>query len=360
MDLIDSITQISSRISKIREIVQTEEATKNALVMPLIQALGYDVFNPTEVVPEFNADVGVKKNEKVDYAIIRNGKPAILIECKSIGTSLNLAHASQLFRYFSVTEARFAILTNGVDYQFFTDIEAPNIMDEKPFFEFSMEQVDAKIADELKKFGKNIYDEENILSNASELKYKKQLRNLFSQEFNSPSEEFVKLFARRVYSGVMNHQRIIQFSELVGDAFREWVSSRINERLQNAIDGVEIREGEKTHEAAQTEVSDSGIVTTADEITAYQYIQAILAQIMPPERVVMRDAKSYCAILLDDNNRKPVCRLYFSKSRNDIVIVDKSRSEEKFSLSKLTEIFGFAEKIKLAARSYEATSIVNE
>ena len=363
MDLIDSLTQIANRIPQIRDMLQTEEATKTALIMPVIQALGYDVFNPAEVVPEFTADVGTKKNEKVDYVIMRGGRPTILIECKAIGTNLNLNHASQLFRYFSTTSARFAILTNGIEYQFFTDIENPNKMDEKPFFEFSMERIDSKTADELKKFGKILYDETNILSNASELKYKKQIHTLFSQELLDPSEDFVKLFARRVFSGILNQQRMIQFKQLVGEAFREWISGRVNERLQHAIDGTtEITTNQSAlhQNDVQSENNENtlsaGIVTTEDEITAHQYVQAILAQDIDPDRIVMRDAKSYCAILLDDNNRKPVCRLYFSAKRKDFVLIDKVRNEERISVTKLTEIFKYSEKLRTIVKSYDALS----
>lgn len=362
MDLIDSLSQIANRIPKIREMLQTEEATKNALIMPVIQALGYDVFDPSEVVPEFTADVGTKKNEKVDYVIMRSDRPAILIECKSVGTHLNLNHASQLFRYFSTTSARFAILTNGIDYQFYTDIEVPNKMDEKPFFEFSMERVDTKIANELKKFGKSLYNEENILSNASELKYKKQIRVLLSAEYSEPSEDFVKLFAKRVFSGVLNQQRLIQFTQIVGEAFREWVSGRVNERLQNAIDGTApAQENTSTTSLPPREqapeplgAESDGVVTTEEEVTAYQYICAILAQDIDPERVVMRDAKSYCAILLDDNNRKPICRLLFNTKRHEVIFVDKARTEDRCAISKLTDIFKLADKLRNAVKMYSA------
>ncbi len=78
MDFIDRIRDLSTRIPKQLEHIQTEEATKNALIMPFISALGYNVFDPTEVVPEFTADVGIKKGEKVDYAIHLDGKPIML------------------------------------------------------------------------------------------------------------------------------------------------------------------------------------------------------------------------------------------------------------------------------------------
>ena len=138
MDFIDQIKVLAAKIPSLSANIKTEEATKNALVMPLLNILGYNVFDPTEVVPEFTTDYGTKKGEKVDYAIFREGKPVILIECKSIDVDLDTVHASQLFRYFTVSEAKIGILTNGIVYRFFTDIDAPNKMDEKPFLEINL------------------------------------------------------------------------------------------------------------------------------------------------------------------------------------------------------------------------------
>ena len=138
MDFIDQLRILSTRVMATRAMIQTEEATKNAMVMPFIQILGYNVFDPLEVTPELVADIGTKKGEKVDYAILRDGLPIILFECKKAGADLHINHASQLFRYFHVTSARFVVLTNGLVYRFFTDLEQPNKMDEKPFFEFNI------------------------------------------------------------------------------------------------------------------------------------------------------------------------------------------------------------------------------
>ena len=124
----DAVQSIAERIKKNQQFIQTEEATKTAFIMPFLQLLGYDVFNPTEVVPEFTADVGIKEGEKVDYAIVLNGQPEILIECKMCGHELNAANENQLLRYFHASKAKFGILTNGVVYKFYTDLAEPNKM----------------------------------------------------------------------------------------------------------------------------------------------------------------------------------------------------------------------------------------
>lgn len=127
MDFADRIRDLAARIPNQLAHLRTEEAAKNALVLPFISALGYNVFDPFEVTPELDADVGIKKGEKVDYAILKDGKPVMLFECKACNANLDECHASQLYRYFSVTPARVGVLTNGVVYRFFSDLDLPEI-----------------------------------------------------------------------------------------------------------------------------------------------------------------------------------------------------------------------------------------
>ena len=195
MDLIDKLKAIGERIAKMKEQVETEEATKNAFIMPFISALGFDVFNPTEVKPKFIADIGTKKGEKVDYCILKEGAPIILIECKHWKENLS-HHNAQLRRYFNVANARFAILTNGINYLFFTDLDAQNKMDKKPFLEFNLEKVPEQDSQELKRFQKENFDEAAIINIASDLKNSKQIKELLSNELKTPSEDFIKHFDR--------------------------------------------------------------------------------------------------------------------------------------------------------------------
>ena len=236
MDLFDKLSEITVRIEKLADGLQTEGATKTALVMPFIQALGYDVFNPLEVIAEFTADVGIKKGEKVDYAIIKDGQPIMLFECKMAGSDFEKLTPSQLYRYFSVTSARFGVFTDGIRYQLFSDLEAPNKMDSKPFFEFDMLNLNKQIANELRKFGKQDFDVDTILETASELKYTKGIIRSLSDELSSPSEDFVKMFCCRVYSGRFTQAVKDQFTEITRRALQEFVSERVNMRLKSALE----------------------------------------------------------------------------------------------------------------------------
>jgi len=191
MDLKDQLKQIADKINKFKDSTQTEEATKNAFIMPFINALGYDIFNPQEVVPEFVADIGSKKGEKVDYAILKNGIPVILIECKHWRENLDI-HNSQLLRYFNVTKAKFAILTNGINYRFYTDLEEPNKMDDKPFLDINITDLKDAQIEELKKFHKSYFDLDKIINTANTLKYSNEIKNILNDEFKQPSEDFIK------------------------------------------------------------------------------------------------------------------------------------------------------------------------
>jgi hypothetical protein len=353
MDIVDSLQQLAARIPAQLPHLLTEEATKNALIMPFIQALGYNVFDPTEVIPEYTADVGTKKGEKVDYVIKRENKMIILWECKPAGGKLGLNHASQLYRYFSVTEARFAILTNGVDYQIYTDIEAANKMDEKPFFEFSMLALDARAIEEIRKFSKAAFNLENILSTASELKYTKQIQALIAKELESPSEDFVRHFTKQVYTGTITAAVKTQFMKLVGDAFRDFIKGRVNQRIQSALEPSILETSGSSQDTGPQLNEEEGVETTPEEIEAFHIVRGLLSKHVAPNRIVMRDTKSYCGILLDDNNRKPICRLRFNASQKYLSLIDTQKNEDKHPIDEPIDIFNFEKKLVETLSYYE-------
>lgn len=350
MDLIDQLKEFSLRIKKIKDTIQTEEATKNALIMPFIQILGYNVFDPTEVTPELIADVGMKKGEKVDYAILMGGKPVMLFECKKSGGDLNINHASQLFRYFHVTEARFGVLTNGISYCFFTDLEQPNKMDEKPFFEFNILDFKDQHVEELKKFTKPAFNVELIMNTASDLKYTRAVRNVLSDWMIEPSEDFVKLACSEVFNGKRITPAIReQFTLITKNAFQQLISEKINERLKMAM---EPAEGIKVDSSVR-ELDQGGIITTEEELEGYRIVRAILREVTDPKRVVMRDSRSYCAILLDNNNRKPICRLWFNNLSRLVLGLFDGKEENKIQISDLSDIYQYSDQIKQAVQMYD-------
>jgi len=356
MDFIDHLRSLSSRIANTKDMIQTEEATKNAMVMPLIQVLGYNVFDPLEVTPELVSDVGTKKGEKVDYAILKDGKPIILFECKKAGGDLGINHAGQLFRYFHVTEARFGVLTNGLVYRFFTDLEQPNKMDEKPFFEFNILDFKERDVEELKKFAKSSFDLDTILTTANDLKYTRAIQNRLAEWMVRPSEEFVRLLS----SDLLGSKRFTpaakdQFTLITKRAFEQFVGERINERLKGAMSPESTTVTEIIPAAIPVAATSESLVATSDEeVEGFHTVRAILRDLVSPKRIVMRDAQSYCAILLDDNNRKPICRLRFNNTQKlRLGIFNELKEEEQVLLESVDDIFNCAEQLKATLLSYQ-------
>ena len=352
MDLIDRVREISNRIRKRIDNVETEEATKHALVMPFIyQVLGYNVFDPTEVVPEFTADVGTKKGEKVDYAIMSDGEPVMIFECKRYGSDLSADHTSQLYRYFGVTAARFGVLTNGAIYRFFSDLSEPNKMDTKPFLEINMLDFTESDVKELRRFTKNSFDLENILSTARDLKFIREIKLLLSAEWAEPSEGFARYVAARVYAGSKTKSVIEQFQRVTRVALAEFLSERINDRLKSALedDSPKTDTAETVSEQAPDPESKAGVVTTEEEWQAFYAVKAIASQQVPASRIAIRDTKTYCSVLLDDNNRKPICRFWFNTSRKYIGLFDTDK-EQRVSMESIDDIFKHTDRIIAAIK----------
>lgn len=363
MEFEERLSALAVKVQNQRDAILTEEATKNAFVMPFISTiLGYDIFNPLEVVPEFTADVGVKRGEKVDYAIMRDGEVQMLIECKKSAEALRIEHASQLFRYFSVTNARIAVLTNGETYNFYTDLDAPNKMDDRPFLVLDLNDIDETLLPELRKLSKENFDLDSVISAAEELKYVGAIKREISAQFKDPDESFVRLFTSRVYDGRFTQDAKAQFTELVSKAAKQFLTEQVNDRLKTALGNSYSTPAENPPQAdsvssqavAEADLSeDSEIVTTLEELEGYKIVKAISCSEVKPDRVAQRDAKSYFAILLDDNNRKPIARLHFNgKKQKYLGIFDADKVETRHPIDGLEEIYLHADSIRETVQHY--------
>lgn len=352
MDFKDTIKQLSERVQKLKDNILTEEATKNALIMPFINALGYDVFNPLEVVPEMNCDIAMKKGEKIDYAIMKDGDPILLIECKHWQQDLKL-HDNQLMRYFNVSKAKFGLLTNGIVYKFYTDLIEVNKMDSKPFLEVDITNLKDTQIEELKKFHKSYFDVGNILNTASELKYMGELKSVLAKEFSTPQPDFVRYIAKQVYDGMINAKTLEQFTDLAKRSITSYINDLISERLNSALKTEEKKEF-KEEETPMPLEEESKIITTEEEMESFFIVKSILRSTVDIQRVAYRDTQSYFGILLDDNNRKPICRLYFnSQSKKYLATFDKDRKEIKHEISSLDDIYKYQDDIRAIISLYD-------
>lgn len=369
MDIAERTQALALKIRKQKASIETEEATKNAFVMPFISTvLGYDVFNPAEVIPEFTADVGLKKGEKIDYAVAHDGKIQLLVEVKKVNDPLRIEHASQLFRYFAVTNARIAILTNGEVYQFYTDLDAPNRMDAKPFLVLDFSALDETLLPELSKLTKESFDLDSVISAAGELKYIGQLKRVLAAQFKEPEDDWVRLLTNRVYDGAFTQRVREQFVPLVTKAARQFLNEQVNDRLKNALGGPDAyvsvsKDAEAVPEeeaaAAAPEVRGD-IVTTDEEVEGYRIVRAIVCSEVPVSRVVARDTKTYCGILLDDNNRKPIARLWLNRSKKYLGVFDENKVETRIPIEDVQEIYQHAEYLRMTVSRYLAKAARGE
>ncbi|MCZ4245261.1 type I restriction endonuclease [Pedobacter punctiformis] len=354
MELKLKLEQLQQRVCGLKDQISTEEATKNAFVLPFIQMLGYDIFNPTEVVPEHICDIGTKKGEKVDYVIRKNDEPILIFECKHWKENAD-AHNSQLHRYYHVSKARFGVLTNGTIYNFYTDLEKPNIMDEKPFLTIDIEDLKDSSIKILENFTKNEYNLESILDSAEAFKYIKAIKKEFEKEIETPSDEIVRLLVNRFFDKPLTANRMIAFKEYTKKALTISINESISYRLKSALninEKLEARDDNKVNPVDENnEVSK--VITTEEEAEAFQIVKAILREKITSERIASRDTQSYFGILLDNNNRKPICRFHFNTVNKYLEIFHNGKDAgEKVLLNNLDEIYNYRAQLHKTLENY--------
>jgi predicted type IV restriction endonuclease len=366
MDFSSQIKVLAARVPDLKACISTEEATKQYLVIPFIQALGYDVFNPAEVFPELDANVGASKKYKLDYGIFKDGKPIILVECKSLGAKLtnNDDSWSQLFHYFAATDARIGLLTNGTLYRFYADLEQVNKMDKSPFLEIDLENLQEPLFEELKKVTKSAFSIDEMINAATEMKYVGGIQDILRTQMAVPTEEFTAYFFKQLCPGKSFSQSAKQqFSDYSKRAFKMFVRERISEALESGLgEPVLTPTFSNDHvnqiiEGLEVQSTNDGIVTTPEEIEAFYIVKSILREVVDPSRIHYKDVQSYFGILLDNNTRKPICRLYLDSSKNKRLGLFEhgadDKQQEKFPIADINDIFQYAERLKAAVAHYD-------
>lgn len=358
MDFKDTIQQLADKIAKQKDCIATEEATKNSFIMLMIAALGYDVFNPFEVVPEMDCDL-TKKGDKIDYAIMKDEQPVLLIECKHCKQNLNL-HSTQLSKYYAASNARFGVLTNGIEYRFYADLNKTNIMDENPFLVINMLDLSDVDIEQLKKFHKSYYNENEILSTAQELQITIQIKDILAANFQSPGDEFARYFVKCINEGKSLQKLIELYKPILKKSIISIINETIQERLNLASKGDETHELDTNLIMGATEEpnklpdgvvsmdSESGVITTQEEIDAYNIIRSILRKYISADRVIYQDSKSYFIVALETKYWW-VCRLAFGSRKKSIYFPTEGyKEQERVELENLDDIFKYADRLEQA------------
>ena len=274
---------VAKRSVSIMTACSNEESAKLYLVLPFLGLLGYNYANPYEVYPEHLADFDTNSQNKVDFAILLDGKPVIAIECKRAGADL-IESRGQLRRYFNaLSEVKLGILTNGVLFEFFVDSTSTNIMDDEPFLTIDLEMiarsgVSDEIVETLLSATKNLYDPETIAEAAHIQLVKKRLRTVFIDEAKGPSEEFCRFALERIGLKSVRKAAIERYyAPMIKTAFEESLVLPVLEQLrkQGVSDG---RPGSLAiHQLGQR------IETTERELSVVAYVRRRLSYLAEDE-----------------------------------------------------------------------------
>ena len=319
-----------------------------SLVAPFFQLLGYDIFNPAEFCPEYTADVGIKKGEKVDYAILINGNPIILIEVKSINKNLD-KHSSQLFRYFTTTNARFAILTNGITYRFYSDLTEKNKMDKDPFYEFNILRLSQKDYTEIAKFSKDCFNVSSVTDSASILMYSNQFTEYIKAQLLNPNDDFVRLFLKDSYTGVKTQNVIDRFRPILRKLLNDYIDKLVKERMTNLVNNSNF-----TPDVEPINKPES----TDTEIAFYNIIQNILAPLVQSDEITYKKTESYFVVLYKNNVRKWLARIIISSAQMTLIIPDENKNEMRYKISTLDDVNNYSHQIQRALLLYISDNIL--
>lgn len=346
MEIKDKLYSLSERIDLLVEQIKTEEGTKQSLILPFFQILGYDVFNPLEFCPEFDADYGVKKGEKVDYAIIIDNEPTILIEAKSCTEKLD-KHGSQLFRYFNSSKAKFGVLTNGIKYRFYSDLDEINKMDKRPFFEVDLNNLTDTQINYLTNFQRDSLDVNSILSSAEELKYSNLIKDFFKQQLNNTSEDFTNYILGQVYEGRKTAAVVEKFMPIVKKSFNQFMNETLSTKFAETLNNKNSIQSEITLSDETPNESDiiNKINTTSEELEGYAIIKSILRADINPDDINYKDTETYFGILYQNNTRKWICRLYLG-TKKSIVFPTIDKGQERIYIDSLNDLYQYEDKFK--------------
>jgi predicted type IV restriction endonuclease len=284
--------------------VHGEESTKQALVIPLLRLLGYDVYDPREIYPEYTSDFAIKRSgqlEKVDYAILSGGSPVMFVECKAHDQPLE-DHTGQLAKYFNATPSvRVAILTNGLRVKVFTDLQQPNVMDPTPWIEIDMLQLRAIELETLRKLRKSDFSVDDMIAHAERTVYFRKMADFVTAMLREPSEGFVRFVASEVFPSVRLMPKVVErLSPILKDAIQAAVLDSVAKSFATPPAMPETDPPPPVVAAATAGEGaterEKNIVTTPEETRCFEMIAGWIHEVIPDATVVPRDSQMYFAV----------------------------------------------------------------
>lgn len=307
---------LSSTIEDIKKLVDTEEGTKSSFILPFLQCLEYNVFNPLELKAECVADIGAKKGEKVDYVIYSEDEPIIAIECKKWAENLD-NHHNQLVRYFHTTKVKIAILTNGIIYKFFSDFNEPNILDSEPFFTFNIGKFTDSDLSFLNNFTKNNFNFNALKIYVDKINYKFKVKNEIINLLTNPDKDLITYLIRKCGYVRVTERIYNECEPLIKKILEEILIPKSNQ-VKNETKSIKV---------------EKKIITTKEELEVYELIK----NSFPEYNITYKDYLNWFSIVLDNTTKKIIARVKFLKTKNQFII-DKDIFEFKDSLIITSEL----------------------
>ena len=333
MGLSDDLRRLAEQVRKRQAHIHGEEATKNALILPFLGVLGYDVFDPTEVQPEYTSEMGKRRGgppEKVDYAIHLGAIPVMFVECKAADVEPN-QHGGQLARYFNATPSvKVAVVTNGARYLFYTDLEEQNIMGDKPFFEFDVLGFSDRDAETLEAFSKSKFDPTTVRSRAEDIIYTGKLTTYVNELLRNPSDAFTRFILREIEitTGNLTAKRVEKFVPIVKKAIQSTLLDMATRSIKLGADestlppstGRTRRSVRSGTDHADSRPIPRAIVTTPEELEAFEIVRRLCGDSTFAEKhpVGYKDAVNYFGVNIG-GPKKWFLRLFLDGKRKALV-----------------------------------------
>lgn len=301
-----------------------EEATKHSLILPFFQMLGFDIYNPSVLRPEYKAGFASNK-EKIDYAIFQNDVPALFIEAKAYGEKLE-NYDAQLAKYFnSTTNLKLAVITDGVRYKFFTDLKEPNIIDIDPFLEFDFESIGTEEIEILKRFQADKFNAQELVNHAENLVYLRALKKKVRAIFREPSDDFVRFMAGDVFPKKITANALERLTPLVKQALSsvlvEMVSMGLSQEISKPEDtSIPTEVTEVVAPTSDAESKESKVVTTEEELAGFNLIYQLITEGSgEDQKVTYKDTASYFGIHVEKRTQW-FARLHFNGNQKFVVL----------------------------------------
>ncbi len=332
MSFQESLEQIRDTIRQHGDKLANEEMTKQALILPMIEAWGYDTRNPSEVMAEYPVTLANGGNGRADYVIMQNERPAIVIECKAANVTVDESVSDQMRDYAAALGAVVGVATNGYTYTCYTDLDSAGTMDADPFCVAIVQSLPEGDEVALELLAKVNFAPDQVRVSAR--LHKEELVSRWRAEAftrSVPAQDELT----RIAEFADKSERDTELTQLL---------KKIGERIHVEVDAI--------RQLGRSDDADDGVVTTNDELDGYFIVKGILHGVIDPDRVEYRDAKTYFSVLIDDNNRKPICRFHFNGRQKYVGTFDEDKNETRHSVNDVNDIIEQANTLRRMARRY--------